>query len=195
LWSEKRSIRDAVVNRHIIWINDCAVFGIPMMVMHISDTKAPSIPNKYGIDSISRILKIAEELNILIAIENTSRADYNQFVLKELPSQNLGLCYDSSHDWLYNSNQGELLEKSGKRLMAVHLSDNDGQKDRHWLPGEGNIDWEEVTDIFPYRSYNGNITLEVFPCHQDFNKTPQAFLKKGYQRALWIRSLLDNKVQ
>jgi len=189
-WSESRLNRDIIVNRHIAWVNDCACYNIPMMVMHISDTRAPSIPNSYGIDSIARILKIAEEFGIVIAIENTGRADYNQFVLSELESQYLGLCYDSSHDWLYSNNKGELLKETGNRLVAVHLSDNDGVKDRHWLPGEGNIDWEKVMSVFPQSSYNGYITLEVYPCPQDFERTPQNFLRKGYQRALWLKELL-----
>lgn len=188
-WNASSIVRNTAIEKHIDWVNDCAFFDIPMMVMHISDTYAPEKPSKYGIDSIAKILAVAEQLGIILALENTGRADFNQFILEELPSPNLGLCYDSSHDWLYSSNKGQLLKDAGDRLVTVHFSDNDGQKDRHWLPGEGTIDWQQIAGAFP-QDYKGCITLEVCPKYTKSIKTPGAFIECGYKKAEWVKNLI-----
>lgn len=192
LWSEYKSSRDAVVNKYIGWLNDCAEYNIPMMVMHISDSLNLPSPNKYGLDSISRLLKVAEDLEVVIAVENTGREDYICFVLSELNSEYLGLCYDSSHNRIYSRDNLTLLEQLGNRLTATHFSDNDGNRDSHWLPGEGIINWEKVIDVFPKTEYSGYLTLEVYPTQKQLKRTARDFLAKAYQSALWIRKLCEN---
>ncbi|MGI6487488.1 MAG: sugar phosphate isomerase/epimerase family protein [Syntrophothermaceae bacterium] len=192
IWSDVRSVRDAVVKRHLNWLEDCARFDIPLMVMHITDGPNPPFSPRNGIDSITRILNTAEEAGIVIAIENTERLDYTEFVLSEIESPYLGLCYDSSHDWLYDGVGAEILLKLGRYLKATHLSDNDGKKDRHWLPGEGIIDWNRVSRFFPNSTYDGFLTLEVCPGQEDLNQSPYNFLSKAYQQALWLEELLKS---
>jgi len=192
LWSEHKSTRDAIVNKYIVWLNDCAKYNIPIMVMHITDSlnlPSPDQNGHYGIDSISRLLKVAEDLGVTIAIENTGREDYIYFVLSELHSNYFGFCYDSSHNRIYSKNDLALLENLANCIVTTHLSDNDGHQDRHWLPGEGIIDWEKVCKVFPQVDYAGYLTLEVYPTEQELKKTPEEFLAKAYQRALWLRSL------
>jgi sugar phosphate isomerase/epimerase len=163
LWSEQKPSRDAIVNKYISWLNDCAKYNIPMMVMHITDSINLPSPNQYGIDSIFRLLKVAEDLGVIIAIENTGREDYIYFVLSEIQSNYFGFCYDSSHNRIYSKNDLTLLEKFANCIVTTHLSDNDGSKDRHWLPGEGIIDWEKLTNAFPKIKYTGYLTLGYRP--------------------------------
>ncbi|MDD2585879.1 MAG: sugar phosphate isomerase/epimerase [Syntrophomonadaceae bacterium] len=191
LWSEYKPFRDAIVNKYIGWLNDCAKYNIPMMVMHITDSLNLPSPNQHGMDSISRLLTVAEDLGVIIAIENTGREDYICFVLSEINSDYLGFCYDSSHNHIYSGDNITLLEKLANRLITTHLSDNDGHKDRHWLPGEGIINWEKVSNVFSKTKYNGFLTLEVYPTEQQLNEKPEDFLSKAYQSALWIRRLWE----
>jgi sugar phosphate isomerase/epimerase len=100
---------------------------------------------------------------VKLAVENTQRADYVDCVLENITSPYLGLCYDSSHDFLYGDKPGGLLRRWGGRLLATHIGDNDGLEDRHWLPWEGSIDWGEVRKSFPVGTYEGCLNLEVFP--------------------------------
>ncbi len=190
LWSESKSLRTKIVNQHIKWLNDCAELGIPVMLMHIVDRKFEKYPNKWGIESISQLLKTAEELGVTIAIENTGSVDYIDFILRELVSDHLVFCYDSSHDFLYSDETALILKKQGHRLKHLHLSDNDRKKDRHWLPGEGKVDWQLLSNTFPRDKYEGNITLEVYPGEQDLKTAPQYFIKKAYRSAFWVRDIL-----
>jgi sugar phosphate isomerase/epimerase len=192
LWSEHKPSRDAIVNNYIIWLNDCAKYNIPIMVMHITDSLNLPCPNQYGMDSISRLIKVAEDLGVVIAIENTGREDYISFVLSEIQSKNLGFCYDSSHNHIYSKNDLTLLEQFANCIVTTHLSDNDGNKDRHWLPGEGIIDWNKLTNAFP-NLYNGYLTLEVYPTEQQLMQTPKLFIAQAYQSALWIKDLCSKR--
>jgi sugar phosphate isomerase/epimerase len=192
LWSEHKSTRDAIVNKCIGWLKDCARFHIPIMVMHITDSMRLPSPHQYGqfgLDSIGRLLKVGEDLGVVLALENTGREDYIFFVLSELGSDYLGFCYDSSHNRIYGNNRIDLLEKVAHHIITTHLSDNDGIKDRHWIPGEGVIDWPRVASIFSQIQYDKYLTLEVYPTESQLKKTPEYFLAQAYQRAEWISHL------
>lgn len=192
LWNEHKPVRNAIVDKYIGWLNDCARYNIPIMVMHLTDSLNLPSPNQYGqhgLECISILTKVAENLGISIAIENTGREDYIHFVLSEIHSKYLGFCYDSSHNRIYSNNDLTLLKKLNHRIITTHLSDNDGCKDCHWLPGEGIIDWEKLMSFFSLDKYQDFLTLEVYPTEQQLRETPETFLSQAYKSAAWIRDL------
>lgn len=187
-WSEDTEARENIVRKHIEWLNDCAKFNIPLMVMHIVDGEDPPAPNKYGIESMSRLVRAAEELGVKIAVENTFRDDSVIFLLSEIKSKHMGLCYDSSHAMLRRHKSETLLKKYGGRLFATHLSDNDGLLDRHWLPGNGIIDWNELMALFP-EDYEGFFTLETVAAEEEKESGPEKFLMKAFNKISWAQGL------
>lgn len=191
LWSDNKATRDTIVNQYINWLYDCAEFNIPVMVMHLTDAACRPAPNQYGLESISRLLKIAEELKIIIAIENIHREDYIYYVLSHFNSKYLKFCYDSSHNCLYSKEKLAIIENLKDRLVCTHLSDNDNQKDRHWLPGEGTIAWDKVMSALTQSNYTGILNLEVYPTPEELKGSPEDFITKAYQSAAWIRSLCN----
>lgn len=182
-WSETASDRDRAVSRHLAWVQDCAELGIPMMVMHPARGSYGGLINRFGVESIARIVSAAEDAGIIIAVENTRRMDCIDPIFSEIESPNLGLCYDSSHERLCVDDTGMLLRCLGDRLRATHLSDNDGLSDKHWLPGEGVIDWSAIADAFPADSYTGCFTLEVVPGNLAKTTSPAEFLAEAFTRA------------
>jgi len=50
----------------------------------------------------------AERLGITIAIENSHSTEHIDYVLENIPSSNLGFCYDSRHDFLYSKEPYEI---------------------------------------------------------------------------------------
>lgn len=181
LWSEDSSTRKAVIDQHSRWLQDCANFDIPMLVMHLCDGENPPLPNGYGLESMEKLVVQAEELGVKIAIENTRRMDLATTVLDHLPSSALGFCFDSSHHRLTNQEDYQVLRSYGDRLFATHLSDNDGLADRHWLPGHGIIPWAKLLENFP-KSYEGLLTLEVSPTLQEAQGSPTEFLLEAYEK-------------
>lgn len=174
-WSDNREVREKIVNKHIQWIKECREFAIPLMVMHVTEDFKLSQPNKYGIDSIEKIAKAAEENNVKVAIENTDNKEFIHYLLSNINSPNLGLCFDSSHNAICLGKEIDLLKLYGHRLFTTHISDNDGIADRHWIPYEGNIDWEKIKESFPLDSYNKYISMEVFTKEEDKIKGQKNF--------------------
>ncbi|MDQ7094897.1 sugar phosphate isomerase/epimerase family protein [Desulfosporosinus sp. PR] len=191
LWSERESVRSNFIQRHIRWLNDCANHHVPLMVMHLTEGLNPPAPNHYGLQSFYELVKAAEELGVTIAIENTRRSDNLPYLLSAIPSSRLGYCYDSSHYFLSNKQDFDLLKNFGERLVATHLSDNDGLEDRHWLPGHGIIDWTVLSRHFP-ATYQGGLTLEAYPTLEERRKSPEAYLKNAWQKVRATRDLFGN---
>ena len=193
LWSEQESVRSKIIRSHVQWLQACAEYQIPIMVMHLTEEGNHPAPNVYGLESLLQLVNVAEELGVIIAIENTLRSDNVPYLLDKIQSNSLGFCYDSSHYNLSDKKDFHLLDKYGERLVTTHLSDNDGLKDRHWLPGHGIIDWDMVAKHFP-TGYQGCLTLEAYPKEEERREAPQVYLERAYQKVNKVRNLLTEKV-
>ena len=57
-----------------------------------------------------------------------------------------GVCWDTGHANISGFKQSEQLKTIGDRLEALHIHDNDGIKDSHRLPFDGEVDWDDVAE-------------------------------------------------
>ncbi len=55
----------------------------------------------------------------------------------------------------------EVVKAIGSKIKTLHISDNDGVYERHWLPGEGIIKWQEVISALDGIGYEGMFNYEV----------------------------------
>lgn len=76
-----------------------------------------------GIERMKRIVDIAEQLNVNVAIENMSRPEYLERIFRDIQSERLGFCFDSGHCNVFTPNV-DFLALYGDKLMALHLHDN-----------------------------------------------------------------------
>ncbi|MBN1787340.1 MAG: sugar phosphate isomerase/epimerase [Sedimentisphaerales bacterium] len=161
LLSDNPSERKKIIGMHKTWIEDCARHKIPKMVLHICPLyKDPPQPNNILLDNLSEILKFAESAKVILAAENTWRADYIDFALDRLDSDYLCFCYDCGHDFLLSKEPAQILKRWGHKLTTTHLHDNKSFNDDHMLPFTGNNDWKKVTENWP-KDYKGFLMLEV----------------------------------
>jgi sugar phosphate isomerase/epimerase len=49
----------------------------------------------------------------------------------------------------------------GSYLAVLHVHDNDGERDRHWLPGLGIVDWEAFMHALVEIGFEGTLSLEI----------------------------------
>lgn len=188
LWAEDKERRRQVIQQHLRCLEDCSLFESPLLVMHLCDEENPQDPNPIGVESLGEIVRRGEELGVKIAIENTRRIDYISYALDQINSPWLGFCFDSSHYRLTEEENYSFIKKYGERIFATHLSDNDGKVDRHWLPGHGIIDWAKLGEVFP-KSYEGFLTLEVYPTLSEREGEPEDFLHEAFQSITKIANL------
>lgn len=118
---------------------------------------------------IKRIARYAADRDVLLAMENLKDCIWVlDRVLDEVgddPEEtNLGICIDIGH-----ANQSvdagrhpvtNYLERYKGQLRHLHLHDNCGESDDHFLPGEGTVDWPAVLDVLQRIGYSGTAAFE-----------------------------------
>jgi sugar phosphate isomerase/epimerase len=62
------------------------------------------------------------------------------------------VCFDTNH--LLSEDLCEFIEKVGDKIVSTHISDYDFVNERHWLPGEGKIDWQKLINELKKVNYN-----------------------------------------
>jgi sugar phosphate isomerase/epimerase len=72
----------------------------------------------------------------------------------------LGVCLDTNH-----ANIGRDLTEATRalagKIVAIHVSDNDGLVERHWFPYQGVIDWSAFTEAINASGFDGPCMYEV----------------------------------
>ena len=112
--------------------------------------------------------------NMSIALENlrqtngTNSAEDILTLIDAVGSDHLGICLDTGHLNLTHSqgivpySQSEFIRKAGKKLIALHIADNDTSRDQHIMPfGTGNVDWKDVMTGLWEVNYQGLFNLEI----------------------------------
>ncbi len=55
---------------------------------------------------------------------------------------------------------GDVVRDLGDRIFTLHLSDYDGVDEKHWVPGEGVIDWTAFMRALHEIGYTGPFNFE-----------------------------------
>jgi sugar phosphate isomerase/epimerase len=137
--------------------------GGKVMVMHvprrIPDNQAKWEQLRRSLDELEGVCRDA---GIRIAVENIPFEDFKGIgeLMRDYSPDYLGLCYDSGHGNMGGKGLGHLA-KFAKRLLAIHLHDNNGYDDQHKPLFSGTIDWQRLAKVISASSYDGPLTLEV----------------------------------
>jgi sugar phosphate isomerase/epimerase len=190
LWSASRTDVELALSEIKEAVSFCQMHHIPTVVVHLTRGDSPPPMTSLGLSAIRELVRQAEDLGITIAVENTRRPDYLEAVFSNCTSPAIGLCYDSSHDFIAGQSKGELLRRWGQLLKTVHLSDsNQGVTDDHLMPGTGTIDWTVVGKYLVESGYEGTLMLEIDGAATV--NTAGVFLHKAYQWLSHFREGLD----
>lgn len=148
----------------------CRLLDAPVMVVHPGEHKAGTGPVEQGpelAESLAAILPQAEQLGIRIALENlqpgssSSQIELLVDAVDRLGHPLIGICLDTGHANMSGYGPAEAVRAIGHRLFALHVHDNDGQRDLHAPPFTGAIDWTGFVDALKDVGYSGTLNLEV----------------------------------
>ena len=81
---------------------------------------------------------------------------------RDLDADTIGFCLDTNHANL-TGDLPAIVRALGPRLWNVHISDNDGIRQRHWLPFRGVIDWPALVSSLAAVRYTGPLVYELDP--------------------------------
>jgi len=118
-----------------------------------------------NVDFFNRAVK--EVPDIGLAFENTGRTYFqNAHRLLELRSaagnhERFGFCWDTGHGNLIEGlDQAENIMLLSEHLKCTHIQDNRGEKDDHFMPYMGSINWPKVVRALKNSGYQGDFVYE-----------------------------------
>ena len=147
--------RRTVVERHTEIIKKVAAAGVDKFVVHpscepIADEDRAEY-KKRSQESFYTLAENAAREGAIIAVEDLPRTCLGResSEMLELISVNdkLRVCFDTNH--LMIEDNPTFIRKLADKIITVHVSDFDFINERHWLPGEGIIDFDLLFEKMP----------------------------------------------
>lgn len=145
--------------------------GIEYVVLHgslrVLDEDRPEHLEAF-VEYLQKLSDYCKPLGIRIAVETLkprcigNGLKEHLYIKEHVKRDNVGICFDSNH--LLNEDNLAFLEGAGQHVFTTHLSDFDGEDERHWYPGRGISNWKETVRILEEKDYTGPWVFEVsFP--------------------------------
>ena len=172
LWEPDSPAAAEIQESMLRCIDACVTFQIPILVMHCWQGlfyTFPSQPLDFRI--FDSIVAYARQAGISIAFENLEGEEYLQALLMRYHRHpHVGFCWDTGHDHCY-PHKLNFLDEFGDRLIMTHLNDNmglrdpngipSGKDDLHFLPYDGNIDWDDTLRRLQSASKQSILNFEI----------------------------------
>ncbi len=149
------------------YIKKGAAAGIEKFIIHPSGE--PILPvfrrsrMEKAKESLFRLSACAKENGAVLCVEDLPRTclgrDSDEIIELISVSDDLRVCLDTNH--LLTESLPDFIRRVGSKIVTTHISDYDFKDEKHWLPGEGKIDWSEVVKALADIKYDGVWLYEV----------------------------------
>lgn len=181
LTEEEQEHRCALIERDI---EASAMCGIPWLVVHPQSYSDdvwydPELSMAKNLELFRRLGDHAAKFGVGLAIENmfihsipcfaAASADLVELVDRLGDDKVFGICWDTGHGNLNKVDQAAAVRQMGRRLKALHVNDNRGQWDEHFLPYQGNIRWEPFMKALGEVGYSGDFAYEIHNFSKGFD--------------------------
>ena len=161
------ALADHTVKYFCTLIDKATSIGIKTFVVHPSGEPIEESDRAMRIEcakkSLVSLAEYAKARGAVIAVEDLPRTclGRNSSDIIELTSAHpdLRVCFDTNH--LLSEDIGEFIKKVGSKIVTTHISDYDFINERHWLPGEGKIDWLSLKNCLSDVGYDGYWLYEL----------------------------------
>ena len=191
-------------------IEACGILGIENAVIHSSfgegDFRYPQDEAAYietNKPFFRALIPAMEQYGVNVLLENSCEvntrglyfpmtgADLNRMI-EALDHPRFGACWDVGHANISGFKQSEQLEILKGKLDALHIHDNDGLRDSHLPPFDGNVDWEDVAFGLRCCGFSGILDIEVTAWALDGDaRVREDFGRKVLSRARRFMTLAD----
>ena len=149
------------------YIKRAGELGAKIVVIHPSFEPIPPEARKEWMStakaSLAQLAAIADAWGVTLAVENLPRTCLGNCSadMKELLSADprLRVCFDTNH--LLDERNADFVRELGDKIITTHVSDYDFRNERHWMPGEGKVDWGELVTALEEVGYDGPFLYEV----------------------------------
>lgn len=140
---------------------------IGIAVLHASAEPIRDEDRAYRLSNAMEAIEIlgayANDGGVSLAIENLPRTCLGNSAEEMLILTDNGnkakICFDVNH--LFIDSHSKFIQETGPLIITTHFSDYDRIDERHWLVGEGCIDWPELIDMLGQQGYKGRFLFEI----------------------------------
>ena len=113
--------------------------------------------------SLYTLAELAKKYGSVICVENLPRTclgrDSDDILELLSAHKDLTVCFDTNH--LLSEDPLEFIKKVGNNIATLHISDYDFKNERHWLPGEGDLDWQSIIKALKDIGYSNAWLYEI----------------------------------
>ena len=135
--------------------------------------------------SLLALVSTALECGVTLCVEDLPRTNIGNGIEELLAlsslDETIGICMDTNH--FQGADVSACIRALGKKIVRTHISDCDSINERHWLPGEGELDWQEIYRAFLDIGYDG---VWLYECALS---TPPTILR---DRELTPKDIVEN---
>lgn len=162
--SNQRAIKE------FTWLIDkISEIGMDKIVIHPTHTPEPfdqlERPEKikHAKECLNYLAEYGHTKGVQIALEDLPRTCLGNTIEEHLDllsaNDKLRVCFDFNHSLIDDT--AEFIKAVGDKIITTHVSDRDNINERHWLPGEGILDWKKIIDAFNSIGYRGAWIYEI----------------------------------
>lgn len=159
--SLNRSLQRTTIARLSEIIKRGAAIGIQKFIVHPSGEPIADEEREERLmtaqESLYTLADVAAKGNGILAVENLPRTCLGKNAaeiirLTEIDPR-LGVCFDTNH--LLGEEAVSFIHRLGPKIVSTHVSDYDFVDERHWLPGEGRLNWTAIVQALSAIDYRG----------------------------------------
>ena len=139
-------------------VTNCQKYGIDVLVVH-SVPEPPDVALNAISDARYRVLAdYARECNVTLAFENIYYYQNLARIMDIIPDGKF--CWDCGHQYCFGDRR-KVMPDFADRLIALHVHDNNFEKDEHAIPFEGRIDFDVIAKELADCRFDGTMMLEL----------------------------------
>ena len=187
LWLNS-SVGDDVIDGFIRDIKTLRDLGVDKVLVHVSSKENPPPYCEIGLERYAKLFEAAEKTGTRVIVENNKVKGYLEYIFSNTNYKNVGICLDVGHCHAHFKDDFNWNVLGGK-IEEVHLHDNDGLSDLHFLPFDGSVPWQFYADRLKEVGYGGAVTLESRYYDKYLCESLEDFYAESYRRAERVREL------
>jgi len=131
--------------------------------------------------SILEIVEYAAAKGVRVGMEYEpglliERAEELASLIKQVDAPNFGVNLDLGHSHLAGESPAHVTRMFGEGIFHIHIEDIKDRKHYHLIPGEGQIDFEDISLALAQIHYEGFITVELYT----FPENPEQAAQKAF---------------
>lgn len=108
--------------------------------------------------------------------------------------ENLRFNFDTANQFFMRDNLMLSLIRLSDYVDYIHISDNDGSRIEHLVPGNGMINWDNFFDTLHKIDFKGHIGVDIGGEESDIVNIGEAYISTaGWLEQKWITKISDKK--